>query len=70
MPRPAPCCRWTRQAGAHQLAVGAEVARSTSDDDQYEQAAAFDASRVTQPVAGEDLEHEVSLRGRSSRFAR
>lgn len=61
--------QWTRQAGAHQLAVGAEVARSTSDYDQYEQAAAFDANRVTQPVAGEDLEHEVSLRGRNSRFA-
>lgn len=55
--------QWTRQAGAHQLAVGAEVARGTSDYDQYQQAAVFDASRVTQPVAGEDLEHEVCCAG-------
>ncbi len=60
--------QWTRQAGAHQLAVGAELARSTADYDQYEQAAVFDAHRVTQPVPGEDLEHEVSLRGRSTRI--
>ncbi|MBS0467605.1 MAG: TonB-dependent receptor, partial [Proteobacteria bacterium] len=60
--------QWTRQAGAHQLAVGAELARSSADYDQYQQEALFDANRVTQPIAGEDLEHEVSLRGRSTRL--
>ena len=60
--------QWTRQAGAHQLAVGAELARSTADYDQYQQEAIFDANRVTQPIAGENLEHEVSLRGRSTRL--
>lgn len=64
--------QWTRQSGIHQWAVGAEVARSTSDYDQYEQEAVFDAQRITRPLAGsghdQDLEHEVSLRGRSTRF--
>lgn len=59
--------QWTRQAGAHQLALGADLARSTSDYDQYQQEAVFDANRVAQPIPGSDLEHAVSLRGRSTR---
>ncbi|MDD2546021.1 MAG: TonB-dependent receptor [Burkholderiaceae bacterium] len=60
--------QWTRQSGAHQFALGAELAHSTSDYDQYQQAAFFDAHRVTQTAPGEPLEHEVSLRGRSTRL--
>lgn len=60
--------QWTRQAGAHQLALGADLARSTSDYDQYQQEALFDANRVAQPIPGSDLEHEVSLRGRGARL--
>lgn len=59
--------QWTHQAGAHQLAFGLELARSTADYDEYEQEALFDANRVAQPLAGEDMEHEVSLRGRNTR---
>jgi len=59
--------QWTRQAGAHQWALGVELARSTADYDQYQQEAVFDADRVTQPLPGTDLEHEVSLRGRGTR---
>ncbi|MBS0293824.1 MAG: TonB-dependent receptor [Proteobacteria bacterium] len=59
--------QWTHQTGAHQLAVGGELARSTAEYDQYQQEAVFDANRVARPIAGEDLEHEVSLRGRSTR---
>lgn len=60
--------QWTRQAGAHQLALGVELARSTADYDQYQQEAMFDGNRIAQPVSGADLEHEVSLRGRSTRL--
>ncbi|WP_404300599.1 TonB-dependent receptor [Alicycliphilus denitrificans] len=60
--------QWTRQSGAHQFALGAELARGKSDYDQYQQEAFFDANRVTQTVPGEALEHEVSLRGRSTRL--
>ncbi|WP_424894619.1 TonB-dependent receptor [Tepidimonas sp. HKU79] len=60
--------QWTRQAGAHQLALGLDLARSTSDYDQYQQEALFDDNRVAQPLPGSDLEHEVSLRGRGTRL--
>jgi len=60
--------QWTRQAGAHQLALGADLAGSTADYDHYQQEALFDANRVTQTIPGSDLEHEVSLRGRSTRL--
>lgn len=61
--------QWTHEAGAHKFALGAEVARSTSRYDQFDQEAVFDANRITRPLAGEALEHEVSLRGSSNRFS-
>ncbi|AVO49795.1 TonB-dependent receptor [Melaminivora suipulveris] len=60
--------QWSRQAGAHHIAAGVDMARSSSRYDQFEQEAMFDAHRVAQPLPGEDPEHDVSLRGRSTRL--
>jgi outer membrane receptor protein involved in Fe transport len=60
--------QWTRRSGRHQWALGAELAHSRTRYDQEVQEAAFDADRVAVPVPGSEAEHEVALRGSSSRF--
>lgn len=60
--------QWTHKAGAHQLAVGTELAGSRTEHDQYAVDGRFDAARRVVPGDG-PADHEVSLRGRSKRFA-
>lgn len=60
--------QWTRSAGIHEVTLGAELATSRLQHDQYEQDAVFDANRNA-VAEDEPEEHEVSLRGRTKRYA-
>jgi outer membrane receptor protein involved in Fe transport len=49
--------------------LGAELAGSRLRHDQFTQAAVFDADRNTVPIEGTPEQHEVALRGRTTRLA-
>lgn len=61
--------QWSARAGAHRFALGAEAAAARIRHDQYSEEGVFGPGRVVQPRPGETAEHEVSLRGRSTRFS-
>ena len=60
--------QWTRKAGAHQFALGAELAQARTEHDQFSAPGSFDAQRVFVP-SGEAATHDTSLRGRTDRVA-
>ncbi|MBC5784819.1 TonB-dependent receptor [Ramlibacter sp. USB13] len=60
--------QWTRRAGAHQFAAGAEVAGARIEHDQFTAPGSFDANRIFVPSSAVP-EHETSLRGRTQRLS-
>ena len=61
--------QWNARRGSHQFVVGTELAASRLQHDQFSEPAVFDATRNAVPVPGAGETHEVSLRGRTTRFA-
>lgn len=59
--------QWSRRAGAHDLALGADAAVARVAHDQFSRAAAFNATREAIAQAGADESHDAALRGRSRR---
>jgi outer membrane receptor protein involved in Fe transport len=61
--------QWNRSHGIHEITLGAELAASRLQHDQFTQEAVFDADRNATPVAGAPEVHEVALQGRTKRYA-
>ena len=57
--------QWTRQAGSHQFALGADVSSSRIGYEQLSQDGAFDAARVAVADPSAPLTQQVSLTGSS-----
>ena len=60
--------QWTARRGAHQFALGTELAGGRTEHDQFSAPGTFDAQRHAVDI-GVPETHDVALRGRTQRFA-
>jgi outer membrane receptor protein involved in Fe transport len=61
--------QWSRSRGRHEFTLGAELAASRQQHDQFTQPAVFDSDRNARAIEGAPEDHEVALSGRTKRYS-